>query len=455
MRLFLLVSLLFIAVHASAQARIDTIRCGSIIGYGNIANGKKEGNWKYYDTIYKTPYYAGSYHEGLKTGEWIIYPHPFTNIKRVVHYKNGILNGEVAIYREENKLDGKGSYLNGSKNGEWVYYHINTNKIRSIEHYQNGVPYGHWISFSDEHSSWSGEMNAYGLNGIWTYRDTSYQTDLTGYLINPTALVDSVLYQDGKEEGFWNNKYGKGYFVHGKKEGRWLETNNRNFYRFTEYKNGLRNGYDSLFVNDTLESVSYYKDDKINGTESIFHNGRLTEQGISITNPQHYFPDGVSNRIEVPIDIQIDLIENGICNNNLVIIFEFANLSVEIRDSLIMLLKAKMLTYIPEVVPSANAFSSTETVRTGYWKYYWGNGNLKEEGYHLPIVKDSSAWDSTNQTEDPNNPGTYIIAPLKTEYLTYYYKTGTWKYYNQKGEMICEERYDEFGKLMETKLLKN
>ncbi|MDQ3110662.1 MAG: hypothetical protein M3R17_12280 [Bacteroidota bacterium] len=441
----LLIVFLFFSIGISAQAKVDTVRCGSVVGYGKIVNGKKEGLWKYKDTTYYTPSFTGTYLNNKKTGKWEIYPLPYTPRYDIINYEKDIPEGSVKMYYD-NKLWATGSYIHGLKNGEWIYYKSSDQKIQGIEYYKNGVPYGIWKYYSSEHSCWSGPMNELGKNGYWISTDTIYTENPDGAIIK--ILTDSFYYLNDKEEGFWNNEYGKGNFSSGKKEGRWIEPTNLFYSRHTEYKNGIKEGYDSIFYENIIDYTCYYSNGVVNGTESFFSNGKLIAQGKSIPNPCYHSPKSNNQRIFVPIHMQIELIENGIADHNLYTLSDYGNYSPAIRDSLLRLLKHT--SYIPVTVPTPTPFSAYPSVRTGLWTYYWENGNKKEEGVHLPIVKDSMVWDSTNQTEDPNNPGTYIMAPLKTEVLTFY-KTGWWKYYNEQGVMIHEERFDGNGELVEIK----
>jgi antitoxin component YwqK of YwqJK toxin-antitoxin module len=450
MKNFLLFVFSFVAWSVSAQTRVDTVRCGTIIGYGKTVNGKKEGKWNYYDTVYKTPSFTGNYLHGEKTGEWIFIPHTYSAEKRVLHYKNNLLHGPVTIY-SDNKISETGAYLDGFQHGEWIDYDYYGKRITSISYYEKGVPTGIWKMFPYEHFSMSGEMNAYGNTGYWIYTDSIYVTDMSAPNFNTLKLdkvrIDSAYYVNGLAEGFWDNHFGKGNYVHGKKEGKWIEKYGDRM-EILEYKNGEGHGYDSIFYKGVLDWVNYYKNGKIDGLQSSFYDGILIEQGTCIPNPQYKYVVYESHRVEIPIDLEIDLIENGAYNPWLMVIENHGVAGPHQRDSLIQALKGR--TYTPEKVIIKSVFETQPTVRVGKWTYYWENGKLKSEGVHLPIVKDSSAWDSTNQVEDPNNPGTFIMAPLKYD-CSIYYKTGWWKYYNEQGVMIREERYGEAGELLEIK----
>lgn len=450
MKNFLVLIFSFVALSVSAQSRVDTVRCGTVIGYGKMVNGKKEGKWNYYDTVYKTPSFSGNYLHGEKTGEWIFYPHTYSSAKRVLHYKSNLLHGPVTVY-SDNKISATGAYLDGFQHGEWIEYDYYGKRVTSISYYEKGIPTGIWKMFPREHCTWFGEMNAHGSNGYWIYMDSVYVTDPTypdvHVLKFEKVYVDSAYYVNGVPEGFWDNHFGKGNYVHGKREGKWIEKGGDRL-EIIEYKNGERDGYDSVFYDGVIRWVNFYTNGQINGPQSSFSDGVLVEQGSCIPNPLYKSVTYESNRVNIPIDLEIDLIENGVYNPWLMVISPSGVVGPHQRDSLIQILKGK--TYTPEKIVTKSVFEIQRTAKTGKWIYYWENGKIKEEGVHLPIVKDSSAWDSTNQVEDPNTPGTYIIAPLKYD-CSINYKTGTWKYYNEQGVLIREERYGEAGELLEIK----
>lgn len=462
MKYFLSAGLILFVSFLFAQNRVDTIRCGNIIGYGELENGKKEGNWKYYDKLDGIKWHSlsGNYHEGKKTGEWIIISKGTSDYpeKRVVNYKNDLLDGPYLIYGREKILYCQGEYKNGLKNGEWNYYYNNGQYNWKTEFYNNGVPTGRWKIYPYPRSYWTGDMNANGRNGYWQRIDTVSWEDPnnpTTYL-SQIVFIDSVKYLNGKKEGRWvefedgSPAFQIGNYVADKKEGSWVK-----YYlmdslpaEVTMYKNGLREGYDSIWYNDTIAEIDFYSGDRMNGPQKLFSNGKLISQGNIIPNPQHNFNPVRHVWIDVPIDIEIDLIENGICSGQGYYYTEMGNTTQQIKDSIIQLLINT--PYVPDSAYNYSALSFEETAREGYWVIFYDNGNKKEDGNYLPIVRDSSSWDSTNQTEDPNNPGTFIYAPIKI-YTPIYSKTGWWKYYDEQGMMIREELYNEHGVLVETK----
>jgi antitoxin component YwqK of YwqJK toxin-antitoxin module len=455
MKYFLSTGLTLFVSFLFAQTRVDTIHCGNIVGYGKMQKGKKEGLWKYENKSH-TVAFTGNYHEGLKEGEWTCLN---TKEKRIVHYKNNLLDGPLLVYKRES-LYCEGTYRNGLKEGEWKYYNIWPNQIGALEYYENGLPVGEWQICSGYYDCYVGMMNAYGKNGYWvqTYPGQAEDPNNPGTFIIVEKIGDSILYVNGKESGFHNLNHRAGSreagnYVDGKKEGTWTFRYDY-YYEVVEYKNGLREGYDSIWSNNNsnrLLQVIFYLHDTINGPQVEFQDAGLLSQGTLIPNSQYISPNANDPKIQVPIDLYIDLIENGICDSPFYSFDYYStNISPHNRDSLISLIRETTLH--PPIIHIETPFSYSPTARIGYWTIYWEDyGTKKEEGSYLPIVYDIFDWDSTNQVEDPENPGAYILSPVKLNF-SIYYKTGWWKYYNQQGVMIREERYDENGELKETSL---
>lgn len=463
MKTLLLFCFVLISIPSFSKEKEDTIRCGDFMAHGKIVNGKKEGVWHYKkrDRGYYSDLAEGVYHKGEKTGEWIMY----SSGKQIVHYKHDQLNGTIATYDYTGKLVGQGTYARGKREGEWMYYHYNNGKTgtSSIQYYHQGIPTGTWtyFPFSDRrYSCYYGGMNAFGRNGEWIRIDSVFVDD-PYHPENPYRLVqvlrDTTHYVNGAPDGTFNDVYGKGKYVNGKKEGPWL-----NHFSYgnevVQYKNGLREGVDTLSYFGQY-TVAFYSNDKPNGAMSFLDiSGRVLAKGQAVPNPRHDFEHSTAFPIQVPLELMVDLIENGIGDSRL---FQPADeyrifngygsteappIIFPSRDSLISQLRnSEYVTY------NDSPYSMREEALSGHWIYYdQETQRKKEEGEHLPVTYDSIVWDSTNQMEDPNNPGTYILVPLRTE-MPIYSKTGWWNYYNSDEVLIRQEHYDENGKLLETK----
>jgi antitoxin component YwqK of YwqJK toxin-antitoxin module len=468
MKFFLSILFFLFILKISAQTRVDTIHCGNIIGYGKMVNGKKEGKWtwKSEDSTYSFSSYSGNYHTDIKNGEWIIESSIEDGFEKdVIHYKNNLLNGSVIVF-VRGQLSLKGQYLNGLKNGEWDSYDLETGNIEETKYYQNGVPCGYWSIWENPGQTLSGQMTANGRNGYWILHDTIQFKDPNNsrIVLSKRVIIDSGLYVNGEKEGFWREYSfddtlgNQGNYIHGKRNGRWTYSSawvdKGQIFSQEEvrhYTEDLLNGNDTIWKNDTLSEINFYTSGENNGLQSFFNHGKLISQGISIKNPSDTNKEYSKNYVLIPIYRDIDLFENGLCN------FRYCGFGIDYDmdispktfDSLLVLIKkpsyildsTEYLTYTTGIFP---------TVRTGHWNFYYENGNKKEEGDYLPMVRDSVTWDSTNRVEDPNNLGTFVLAPIPIDVPTFL-KTGWWKIYNEQGILIREERYDEKGELVETK----
>ena len=89
-----------------------------------------------------------------------------------------------------------------------------------------------------------------------------------------------------------------------------------------------------------------------------------------------------------------------------------------------------------------------EDARTGLWKEYFENGKLKSEGCYCedihPVYVTHDNVDSL-KNEYPNLIDNIIFLDYTLDF-----KSGQWKYYNEKGMLIREEYYEK-GKLIKTK----
>jgi antitoxin component YwqK of YwqJK toxin-antitoxin module len=458
MRSFAVILLLFFSSLLEAQNRINTIKCWQYIAYGKVANGKKEGHWNYIHPRSRALYFSGNYHHDLKTGEWKFYSEYYYGNSEpaksiIVHYKNNILDGLVTYFDQNTKYI-EGRFANGLKEGKWIYY--SNKKEYAIRFFKDGMPSGKWKEGSNiedpnnpgiyGNDYWTGEMSAAGREGKWVQ-------------VRNDSVIGGGLYIHGKREGHWIEQlstiaFEEGDYKDGLREGCFtVQFTNGNKSSVTCYHNDLKEGIDSSWYEGSLY-VSHYHADILSGLyEEFYPNKRPASIGNFIANPNS-IPEPIYRKTKASVSIPelmiIDLLENDICDFNRFRFTEDLNFSPAYRDSIIPLIKT-LPSYDEKIDTHAYYLWSDsnyiwQEAKTGYWKYFYPNGNVKEDGSYLPSVK-TSYEDSTSQMEDPNNPGTFTIGPSPL-----YLKTGTWHYYNEQGVMIREERYNETGDLIETKI---
>jgi antitoxin component YwqK of YwqJK toxin-antitoxin module len=120
---------------------------------GAIANGNAEGSWTFFHYAQKGQAQkkseSGTYKNSLRVGEWSSYD--FNNgtvIQRTV-YENTEKDGKVSTYYN-GFLSTEMNYKNGNFHGKQVYYHWNTTVISIIMHYAEGVLDGEYIGYDTD-----------------------------------------------------------------------------------------------------------------------------------------------------------------------------------------------------------------------------------------------------------------------------------------------------------------
>jgi len=94
---------------------------GSIIEESNYFNGRRDGEYKRYDTK-GTLTSEGVYTNGRKSGKWTTY-YPVNGEKKSEgEYVYGKREGVWAIYSSKGTLRAKGEYKYGLREGDWTYY---------------------------------------------------------------------------------------------------------------------------------------------------------------------------------------------------------------------------------------------------------------------------------------------------------------------------------------------
>jgi len=83
---------------------------------------------------------TGTFLNGEKDGEWKSYSTEGTLIK-VIHYSNGVLNGDLIFNYNNGKKKLSGSFSTGLKNGPWAFY-TDESKLQWDATYNQGKPIG-------------------------------------------------------------------------------------------------------------------------------------------------------------------------------------------------------------------------------------------------------------------------------------------------------------------------
>lgn len=113
---------------------------------GLYRDRKKDSVWTYYDQQ-STLISRESFSNGIKEGELITY---FNNNKKaeVFVFQNDRKNGPWTQYFEDGKIKAKGSYKDGMLDGEVIYYNsFSRPSIKAV--YSKGLPNGKWYYFNE------------------------------------------------------------------------------------------------------------------------------------------------------------------------------------------------------------------------------------------------------------------------------------------------------------------
>lgn len=174
MKLFSFITIILIHLVSSAQEKItyNHCNCEDLI---ETLSPKPHG--KYTRTCGKQVIETGNFLNGEKDGEWKSYSTSGTLIK-VIHYSNGVLDGEVFFNYSSGEKKLSGSFSKGLKNGKWEFYSPK-NKLQWDLTYNNGTP--------------TGSAQVYDRKGKKIVRSFNFETD--SYTKNETdfSLFDSKL----------------------------------------------------------------------------------------------------------------------------------------------------------------------------------------------------------------------------------------------------------------------
>lgn len=240
----------------------DTTNCPLMVS-GSYNEGKRNGHWKYY-SMARGLIKEGRYFNDLESGEWKYYfdnyvdeknkPLPYSGkLFLIENYESGKKNGKETRYATlERKKAPCANSENGNSNPVDTCHQLLYQKIFQTAHYRNDELYGPF-----EHKDSSGITTFKGnfihgkKDGIWLesyvskdINDKNYYTFLRGNYTNELA---SGIWEEFSEEGFVYTKY---LYSHGKLNGKTISYNNNNKPReekiFSDGKLKLLNVYDSI-----------------------------------------------------------------------------------------------------------------------------------------------------------------------------------------------------------------
>lgn len=220
---------------------------------GEYKNGKPHGRGiiYFYSPTIKT--YEGTWVNGVEEGEGTIL---WSNGDKFVgHFKNGNMDGFFTCYYVDGRLY-EGNYQNNLPHGKGKMTYPDNDKYNRKYYegeFTSGVIQGTgkmvWNDGDWYYASWvngqrngKGELHyADGRKFVGSYKNDKRHGQGTFYWTDGTYEVAE--YSNGVENGvaiyYWDHNYRKGYYVNGKKDGKWEGYNGagHHIHTFT-YENG-------------------------------------------------------------------------------------------------------------------------------------------------------------------------------------------------------------------------
>ncbi|WP_338226455.1 toxin-antitoxin system YwqK family antitoxin [Algoriphagus confluentis] len=342
----------------------------NLIGIGPIEEGKKSGTWKIYKRVNELsapqasldavrgveveetfdlskPVFQVTFKDNLPDG---LMEEFYANgqIKKLVNFSNGKLNGEFFEFNLTGDVLLSGSYQDGLKEGEWNSYYKNGTKKSEYSYSKNLLHGTYKAFFPDGNLQKSVEYQNDQENGSYMRFHEDGQPEIIG------------AFAKGELNGSWENfdnlgeLISKGEFLAGIKVGIWKEQvkDVQGFYRVGEYKEGRKDGVWKV-VDETgfvFQEEQFIEDRLVSFGEFKTKDGRLLDAGKLV--------NGTGKRLVY--DREGYLLENG-------------RYTKGVRTGV-------WYTYYPKstVIASRGSYSSGEKV--GTWRYFGFNGeSLGEE----------------------------------------------------------------------------
>ena len=183
------------------------------------ANGKRHGIWKKTFEGTKVVRYEGQFNHGKEVGLFKFYK--YVNKESVLsatkQFNEANNLADVKFFSSKGKVISEGQ-MDGKKYiGEWKYYHKNSDHVLRIEEYDtNGLQQGELlVYFEDNTLAEKSQFKDGKLNGksVWysekgiPIKEFIYENDelngLSKYFTNKGDLLIEGLYRRGKKHGVW------------------------------------------------------------------------------------------------------------------------------------------------------------------------------------------------------------------------------------------------------------
>ena len=335
-------------------------------------------------------------------------------------------------------VSSEGCFVQGIPAGVWVSYSDEGIKLSEGQRFNN-QPHGEWKFYSD------GELRELAVfregqrEGVQVLWEDGMKTDSLTWVNNQIQGLAYSFYEDG-------STLSEVPYLNGKKEGKAI------LYHASGTPNGFR-----WYKNDNLVATENFnrfdKEGRKTGVWKTFHvSGRITESGTYLAGLKHGVFRFFDSRENV---VKVEEYKRG----EKVIRDEAALPVVEIQErrrddgSL-----EETVTYVNgskqgvsrrfdesgEVIGGsvfesdqiiAEGITQMDGTRSGFWKEYWDNGNVRSEGVYIDGVRDGE-WTFYRFSGEKEQQGEYVQGDFN----------GRWTWWYPGGFVHRKEDYS-FGEL--------
>ena len=145
---------------------------------------------------------TGSYEDGRKSGEWIFWDNDVKSILVKNNYLNGVIHGESVHYFDTGEKQKVERFKFGIKDGESKYFHELSKSVKKKGRWKNGKKDGEWNYYWMNQSKWGdvnysdgilvGVLKLYNMNGVFSKSINCDIEDCDYWIMKEFNLLDSI-----------------------------------------------------------------------------------------------------------------------------------------------------------------------------------------------------------------------------------------------------------------------
>ena len=143
---------------------------------------------------------TGSYEDGRKSGEWIFWDNDVKSILVKNNYLNGVIHGKSVHYFDTGEKLRVEEFKYGIKDGKSKYFHELSKSIKSRGNWKNGKRNGEWNYYWLNQSKWGdvnyldgelvGVLKLYNVNGVFSKSINCDIEDCDYWVMKEFKLLD-------------------------------------------------------------------------------------------------------------------------------------------------------------------------------------------------------------------------------------------------------------------------